>query len=69
MLSKYGNCTCLLKIRNKLKLVVFANKVGENSRYFAKFSHHSRENKIIIDFQDWFVLLCACYYYVSFKVS
>ena len=27
MLSKYGNCTRLLKIKNKLK-------VGNNSRYF-----------------------------------
>ena len=34
MLSKYGNCTHLLKIRNKLKIVVFTNKVGKNSRQF-----------------------------------
>ena len=34
MLSKYGNCTRLLKIKNKLKIVVFANKGGKNSRYF-----------------------------------
>ena len=27
MLSKYGNCTRLLKIKNKLK-------IGKNSRYF-----------------------------------
>ena len=31
MLSKYGNCTRLLKIKNKLKIVYF---VGKNSRYF-----------------------------------
>ena len=34
MLCKYGNCTRLLKIKNKLKKVVFANKIGKNSRYF-----------------------------------
>ena len=34
MLSKYGNCTRLLKIKKKLKTVVFTNKVGKNSRYF-----------------------------------
>ena len=33
MLSKYGNCTHLLKIKNKLK-GCFTNKVGKNSRYF-----------------------------------
>ena len=30
----YGNCTRLLKIKNKLKSVVFTNKAGKNSRYF-----------------------------------
>ena len=34
MLSKYGNCTRLLKIKNKLKSVVFTNEAGNNSRYF-----------------------------------
>ena len=34
MLSKYGNCTRLLKIKNKLKSVAFTNKVRKNSRYF-----------------------------------
>ena len=34
MLSKYGNCTRLLKIKNKLKIGCFTNKVGKNSRYF-----------------------------------
>ena len=34
MFSKYGNCTRLLKIKNKLKSVGFTNKVGKNSRYF-----------------------------------
>ena len=34
MLSNYGNCTRLLKIKNKLKSVVFTNTVGKNSRYF-----------------------------------
>ena len=36
MLSKYGNCSRQLKIKNKLKIGcrVFTNKVGENSRYF-----------------------------------
>ena len=34
MLSKYGNCTCLSKIKNKLKIDCFTNKVGKNSRYF-----------------------------------
>ena len=33
MLSKYGNCTCLFKIKNKLKIGCFTNKVGKNSRY------------------------------------
>ena len=36
MLPKYGNCTSLLKIKNKLKIGCFLqnNKVGNNSRYF-----------------------------------
>ena len=33
MLSKYGNCTRLIKIKNKLKISCFY-KVGKNSRYF-----------------------------------
>ena len=33
MLSNYGNCTRLLKIKNKLKSVVFTNTVGQNSQY------------------------------------
>ena len=34
MLSKYGNRTRLLKIKNKLQIVFFTNKVEKNSRYF-----------------------------------
>ena len=34
MLSKYGNCTRLLQIKNKLKIACFTNKVAKNSRYF-----------------------------------
>ena len=34
MLFKYGNCTRLLKIKNKMKVGWFADKVGKNSRYF-----------------------------------
>ena len=34
MLSKYGNCTRLFKIKNKMKIGCFENKVGKNSRYF-----------------------------------
>ena len=34
MLSRYGNCTRLLKIKNNLKIGCFTNKVGTNSRYF-----------------------------------
>ena len=34
MLPKYDNCTRLLKIKNKLKIGCFSNKVGKNSRYF-----------------------------------
>ena len=34
MLCKYGNFTRLLKIKNKLKSVVFTNKVEKNSQYF-----------------------------------
>ena len=33
MLSNYGNCTRLLKIKNKLKSVVFTNTFGQNSQY------------------------------------
>ena len=43
MLSKYGNCSRLLKIKNNLKIVVFAKKVGKNSQYFVGVS-----NKTII---------------------
>ena len=46
MLSKYGNCTHLLKIKTSRKSVVFTNKVGRNSRYFVdvliKQLFHSR---------------------------
>ena len=35
MLSKYGKCTRLLKIKNKLKIGCFTNNVGKNCRYFA----------------------------------
>ena len=34
MLSKYDDCTRLLKIKNKQKIGCFANKVGKNSQYF-----------------------------------
>ena len=34
MLSKYGNCTRPLKIKNKQKIGCFTNKAGKNSRYF-----------------------------------
>ena len=34
MLFKYGNCTRLLKIKNKMKIGWFTNKVGKISRYF-----------------------------------
>ena len=34
MLFKYGNRTRLLKIKNKMKVGWFTNKVGKNSRYF-----------------------------------
>ena len=34
MLFKHGNCTRLLKIKNKMKIGSFTNKVGKNSRYF-----------------------------------
>ena len=34
MPSKYGNCMHLLKTKNKLKKVLFANKVGKNAPYF-----------------------------------
>ena len=43
MLSKYGNCMRLLKVKNKLKIGCFYNKVWKNSRYFV-----SVFNKIII---------------------
>ena len=45
MLSKYGNCTCLLKIKNKLKIFFFffTNQVGKNSQYFVSIL-----NKMII---------------------
>ena len=34
MLSKYSNCTHLLKIKNEQKICCFTNKVRKNSRYF-----------------------------------
>ena len=37
ILSKYGNCTRLLKIKTSWKSVVFTNEVGKNSRYFVGF--------------------------------
>ena len=44
MLSKYGNCTCLLKIKNRLKIFFFfTNQVRKNSQYFVSIL-----NKMII---------------------
>ena len=44
MLSKYGNCTCLLKIKNGLKIFFFfTNQVRKNSQYFVSIL-----NKMII---------------------
>ena len=37
MLFKYGNGTRLLKIKNKMKIGWFTNKVGTNSRYLWAF--------------------------------
>ena len=34
MLCKYGNRTLPLKIKNKMEIGWFTNKVGKNSRYF-----------------------------------
>ena len=34
ILSKYANCTRLLKIKTSWKSVVFTNEVGKNSWYF-----------------------------------
>ena len=34
MLFKYGNCIRLLKIKNKMKIGWFTNKVGKISQYF-----------------------------------
>ena len=34
MLFKHDNCTRLLKIKNKMKIGWFTNKVGKNSQYF-----------------------------------
>ena len=34
-LSKYGNCTHLLKIKNRLKIGCFTNKATKNSQHFA----------------------------------
>ena len=33
MLSKYGNCMHLLKIKHKLKIICFTNKVGKNNSW------------------------------------
>ena len=34
ILFKYGNCTRMLKIKNKMKVGWLTNKVGKISRYF-----------------------------------
>ena len=34
MLSKYDNCTRLIKIKDKLKIDCFYKKVRKNSQYF-----------------------------------
>ena len=34
MLFKHGNCTRLLKIKNKMKISWFTNKVGKIPQYF-----------------------------------
>ena len=34
MLSKYGKCMRVLKIKNKLKIGFLTNEVGKNSGYF-----------------------------------
>ena len=43
MLSKYGNCMRLLKLKNKLKMGFFTIQVGKNSQYFVSIL-----NKMII---------------------
>ena len=37
--------------------------------YSEKYAHHSWEKEIITYFQDWCVLLCGCYDFVSFLPS
>ena len=44
MLSKYGNCTRLLKIKNKLKIGCFLKKRAELAVYHLLSNAHSWNN-------------------------
>ena len=47
MLSKYGNCTCLLKIKNKLKIGLFVQiKLGINLDILWALRTSFVENKV-----------------------
>ena len=48
MLFKHGNCTRLPKIKNKLKIGCFTNKVGKNSQYFEDLFYHFTDGGIIV---------------------
>ena len=56
MLSKYGNCTHLLKIKNKPKISCFY-KVGKNFRYFVDLFNKT----IIIDCGPFHKTIIACW--------
>ena len=44
MLSRYGNCMHLLKIKNKLKIGCFYKEVQKNSQYFVGVSNKTIGN-------------------------
>ena len=61
MLSKYGNCTYLLKIKEKkLKSVVFINKVGKNFRYFVDVLYKTTFLLVLVGYE-----MMATYHLIS----
>ena len=62
---KYGKCTRLLKFKNKLKLVIFTNKVGKNSRYFMGFLNKTIISIALVSYEMVIRASLAMYHLIS----
>ena len=62
---KYGKCTRLLKFKNKLKLVIFTNKFGKNSRYFMGFLNKTIISIALVSYEMVIRASLAMYHLIS----